>query len=86
MKRGRTFGGVEHAQTAASPGSYIKKTPAGSHPIHNPIYGFGNLGDLGRDRAGDLLIFLINDGKDISRRQSVNMGRCRILLLGQQTV
>jgi hypothetical protein len=85
VERRRTFSGIQDAQTAAGPCPDIEKAPAGSHSIHDPIDGFSNLGNLGRYRARHLLIFLINDGEDIGRSESVDMSGSRIRLLGQES-
>ena len=86
LKRRRTFGGVQNAQPAAGPGPDIEQPPAGAQPLHDPIHGFGNLRNLGRHRAGHLLIFLIDDGEHLAGWQGVNVVGGGIRLLGQEPV
>lgn len=61
MEGGRAFDGIENSQPAAGSSADIQQASPGANARHNPVHSLGEARDLGRDRAGHFLIFLIDD-------------------------
>ena len=77
-------GGVEHAETAGCAAAGIDEPPAALHPRINAVNGSGDLRAHRLDRSGDLFIFVIDETDHIERRQTVDLLRSGVALLGGQ--
>ena len=76
------FGGVEHAETAGRAAAGIDEPPSALHPRIDAVDRFGDLRADLPDRPGDLLILLIDETHHVERRQTVNVLRGGVALLG----
>ena len=70
---GRALRRIENTQPAAGAGAQIEQSSAKLEPFDNPINGRRYLWNLGFDRRGDLLIFVIDDLEEFSGRKAVDV-------------
>ena len=79
---GRTFAGIEHAESPARAGAAVKKPSTVFEGIDHPAHYAEQPGFLGLDGSGYPAVLVEEQVDRLAKRQSVKVHRARMPLLG----
>ena len=84
VEGGRTFGGIEHAETAGGAGADVEETAATLETLDDGVDGAGDVGNLAGDGGGDLGVGGVDELQSIEGGELVDVRGGGMTGLGEQ--